>query len=319
MPSLQEGMMIKSVEQYLSELKKELSGSDPATIQDALSDAEEYLRTALDSTAGADDGVSEADTLASIIEKYGLPAEVAVAYKDIESLTPPAFSRPVYRAKEQITPVEPVEEKVPDTRPLYVRFFAVMAEPRAWGALLYMLLALGTGIVYYTWTVTGISLSVACSILVIGLPLAALFLLSVRGISLVEGRVIEALLGVRMPRRQVYSRKNIGWWERFKGMIADKYTWLSVIYMMLQLPLGVIYFTVFITLIALALSGFAIPIIQLGFDIPFHFDNNTYFLATWFMPVVVIAGALLLILTMHLAKLVGQIHGRMAKAMLVRI
>jgi uncharacterized membrane protein len=42
--------MINSVEEYLSELKKELAGSDRATVQDALSDAEEYLRTAMSNT-----------------------------------------------------------------------------------------------------------------------------------------------------------------------------------------------------------------------------------------------------------------------------
>ena len=40
--------MLKNVDEYLLELKKELKGSDSALIQDALSDAEEYLRTALE-------------------------------------------------------------------------------------------------------------------------------------------------------------------------------------------------------------------------------------------------------------------------------
>jgi hypothetical protein len=312
-------MMIKSIEQYLSELKKELSKSDPATVQDALSDAEEYLRTALENAVAADGGVSEADALPLIVEKYGLPAEVATAYKDIESMTPPAFGRPSFREIELHAATEPTEYKVPDTRPWYVKFFGVMAEPRAWGALLYLLFALGTGIIYYTWTITGISLSLGLLVLVIGLPFAALFLLSVRGISLVEGRIVEALLGIRMPRRPLFSRKNIGWWERFKDIVADKHNWLSILYMLLQLPLGIIYFTVFITLIALALSGFAIPIIQLGYDIPFSSADGAYYLAVWLMPFIVIGGALLLILTMHLAKFVGRCHGRLAKAMLVRV
>ena len=39
--------MTKSVEDYLDLLKTELNGSDTATIQDALADAEEHLRAAL--------------------------------------------------------------------------------------------------------------------------------------------------------------------------------------------------------------------------------------------------------------------------------
>ena len=39
--------MITSVEEYLNKLRKELAGCDPATIQDALADSEEHIRTAL--------------------------------------------------------------------------------------------------------------------------------------------------------------------------------------------------------------------------------------------------------------------------------
>ena len=39
--------MIKSIEEYLDQLKTELQGSDAATIQDALSDAEEHLRACM--------------------------------------------------------------------------------------------------------------------------------------------------------------------------------------------------------------------------------------------------------------------------------
>ena len=62
--------MIQSIDNYLSQLKKELSGCDRATIQDALSDAEEYLRTALSSAMANDATTSEADALCQIIEKY---------------------------------------------------------------------------------------------------------------------------------------------------------------------------------------------------------------------------------------------------------
>ena len=49
--------------------------------------------------------------------------------------------------------------------------------------------------------------------------------------------------------------------------------------MILQLPLGAIYFSVFITLIALWLCGIAIPILQLGFDIPVDANGDSYYLA----------------------------------------
>jgi hypothetical protein len=316
-------MMIDNIEQYLSELKKELTGSDPATIQDALADAEEHLRTALNGLADSEDVASEKEILASVIEKYGAPAEVAAAYREIERFTPPAFDKSVsYREKELPEPLEEIEPEEPavrDTRPFYVRFFGIIIDPRAWASLLYLFFAFGTGILYFTWVVTGASLSISLLVLIIGLPLAALFILSIWGISLAEGRFVEALLGVRMPRRPRYYRKNMGWWPRLKSMLMDRYTWLSLVYMVLQFPLGTFYFCFFVTLIATSLAFVATPILQLGFDIPIMFGNSSYYFVGWFMPFVVIAGILLLFVTMHLAKIFGQWHGQLAKLMLVRV
>lgn len=304
--------MIQSIDDYLSQLKKELSGCDRATIQDALSDAEEYLRTALNSVTSNDTAISEVDALSQIIERYGMPEEVATAYREIEHRIIPALAQPSY-------PDEPEEaKKEKDERPLFFRFFSVFADFRAWGAFLYLLFSLLTGILYFTWAVTGISLSAGLIILIIGLPFTGLFILSVRGIGLVEGRIVEALLGVRMPRRPQFHRRTMGLWARFKDIVLDKHTWLSIVYMILQLPLGTIYFSVFITLIAVSLFGIAMPILQLGFDIPVNINGVSYYLAGWMLPLVVVAGILLATLTMHLAKYVGRMHGALAKALLVR-
>jgi len=304
--------MIQSIDDYLSQLKKELSGCDRATIQDALSDAEEYLRTALNSVTSNDATISEADALSQIIARYGTPEEVATAYREIEHRITPTLSQSRYPDK----PEEAKKEK--DERPLLSRFFGVFADSRVWGAFLYLLFSLATGIIYFTWVVTGISLSAGLLVLIIGLPFTGLFILSVRGIALVEGRIVEALLGIRMPRRPQFHRRNMGLWSRFKSIVLDKYTWLSIAYMILQLPLGIIYFSVFITLIALSLSGIAMPILQLGFNIPININGGSYYLAGWMLTLAVVAGILLATLTMHFAKYVGHMHGALAKTLLVR-
>ena len=311
--------MNNGIEKYLSELKKELAGSDRATIQDALSDAEEHLRTGLDSALEADPGISPVDALAAIVEKYGSPEEVASAYKEIESRTPPTFTRPSYKEKEAEIVNEVAVAAPPDTRPFYLKFFGIFADIRAWGALLYLVFALGTGIIYFTWAVTGLSLSVSLLVLIIGVLVAGLFLLSVRGIALVEGRIVEALLGVRMPRRPLFSRKDIGWWQKIKSMLTSRHTWTAIVYMLLQMPLGIIYFTVIVTLVSLALWGIVLPITQFGFDIPIVMHHDAYYyLAGWVMPFTVIGGILLLTATMHLAKGAGRLHAGWAKFMLVR-
>jgi hypothetical protein len=310
--------MNNSIERYLSELKKELSGSDRATIQDALSDAEEHLRTAMNSAREDDPQISETDAMAAIMAKYGAPGEVAAAYREIEYRVPPTFARPIYEAPKTAVPAT-IAPPVPDKRNLFQKFFGVFAELKAWGALLYLLFALCTGIIYFTWVVTGISLSAGLLVMIIGLPVAGLFLLSVRGIALVEGRIVEALLGVRMPRRPLFSRKDIGWWQKFKDMLASRHTWTALIYMILQMPLGIIYFTVIVTLAALSLWGIALPVLQLGFNLPVGQNYETfYYLAGWMLPFTVIGGVLLLTATMHLVKAAGRLHGNLAKLMLVQ-
>ncbi len=299
--------MIQSIKEYLYQLKKELAESDSATIQDALSDAEEHLRTALNSALESKPGVSETDALSPIIEKYGLPADIAAAYRDIEARVQPAFMKPTHT----------------DRRSVFSRFFGVFADPRAWGGLLYLLFSLGTGIIYFTWVTTGITMSLGFLVLIIGIPFTGLFLLSVRGIALVEGRIVEALLGVRMPRRPLFSRRNIGWWPQFKALVTEKRTWIAMAYMIVQFPLGIIYFTVLITLITVSLYGIALPVLQLGFDLPAfpaaYANGGGQYLVDWMLPVAVVAGILIATLTMHLSRYAGRLHGIMAKAMLVRV
>ena len=311
--------MNNGIEKYLSELKKELSDRDRAIIQDALSDAEEHLRNGLNSALEANPQLPEDQALVDIIEKYGSPSEVAAAYREIEFRTPPALVAPAYKEIEAEATPESAEPAVPDTRPLYLKFFGIFADLRAWGALLYLIFALATGIIYFTWAVTGLSVSLSLLILIIGIPVAMVFLLSVRGIALVEGRIVEALLGVRMPRRPLFSRKDIGWWQKIKGMITSRHTWTAIVYMIFQMPLGIIYFTVIITLISASLWGIALPITQFVFDIPFvqTYDYH-YYLAGWVMPFTVIGGILLLTGTMHLIKATGRLHGYWTKVMLVR-
>ena len=75
--------MNNGIEKYLSELKEELADSDRATIQDALSDAEEHLTSALAASAESDPDKSVSDRLTPIIDEYGLPKEIAGAYRII--------------------------------------------------------------------------------------------------------------------------------------------------------------------------------------------------------------------------------------------
>jgi hypothetical protein len=294
--------MCKDVHEYLEKLKKELKGADPALIQDALSDAEAHLRSALEDGLISTSGLSETDILQPIITKYGSPIEIAAAYRAIESHISPALavSRPQ------------------DARSLWGKFFGVLAEARAWGAFFYLLLAFVTGIIFGGWALFGGLVSASSLLFIIGLPLFGLFLLSVRGIALLEGRIVEALLDIRMPRKPLFLRKGLSWSDKYIALVKDSYSWRAWLYTVLLFPLGIIYSMAFALFFVFSLCFIASPVLELVFHIPLDLFGDNVFTPVWFLPVVCLAGFFLLPLTFHLAKLVGKVHGRFAKSMLVR-
>jgi uncharacterized membrane protein len=284
-----------TIDGYLAELRAQLAGADPALIQDALYDAEEYLRSEVP------DPNDEA-ALAAAVDRYGTPEEVAAAYRETELTVARALRRPEPRAD----------------RSLAARFFGIVADPSAYGALFYMFLALVTGVAYFTVAVTGLSLSVGLAILIVGVPIMLLFLAMVRAISFAEGRLVEGFFGERMPRRPrvVAQQGNIP--ERIKAWITDARTWTTILYMVLQLPLGVFYFSLFTSLLATAAGLVAAPIAQLIWHTPIFIDGDyAYRVAGWFMPIMIAAGLLLFVVTLHAAKLIGKAHAAYAKVMLV--
>lgn len=292
--------MFNTIEEYLNALKIEMQGSDSALLQDALADAREHLSNALVVAREKNAELNESDALKSIVDEYGTPEETASAYQEVERRTSPSLKQ---SAKPQSW---------------FVRFFSVYADARAWGALLYMLIAFVTGVFYFSWAMTGLSISVSFVIFIFGLPLALLFLLSVRGLALLEGRLVEALLGVRMPRRPLFSHQGMKWLDRLKALLSDKATWLMLVYMVIQFALGIVYFVSIVTVLSFSLSFIAIPFLQefLGQGAVYN-NGMRYFFPTWSYPLLVLAGFLLWTIFMNIARGIGQLHGRFAKWMLV--
>ncbi len=293
--------MFNTIEEYLDALKTEMKDADAALVQDAQADAREHLSTALSVAREANPEVSEADALKKIIEGYGTPEETASAYREVERRTSPVI----------VQTVKP--------RSALGSFFGVYTDPHAWGALLYMLIAFVTGIFYFTWAVTGVSLSISLLIFIFGFPIALLFLLSVRGLALLEGRLVEALLGVRMPRRPLFSHQDMKWFDRLKTLLTDKATWLMIVYMLLQFVLGTVYFVLIVTVLSFSLAFIAIPVLQEYFNQgAMMLSNNVrYAFPVWSYPLWVAGGILLWTIFMNFARGIGQLHGKMAKWLLV--
>jgi uncharacterized membrane protein len=300
----------KTIKEYLAQLRAALAGADPAMIQDALYDAEEHLRSEL----AENPGMSEAELLAKMATSYGAPEEVAEIYRTTEQTVARALRTPPPRPR----------------RSLFGRFFGVAADPHTYGALFYMLLALATGIFYFTWAVTGLSLSTGFAFTIIGIPFFLLFMASVRGLSLLESRIVEGMLGVRMPRRPPYVERDRPWLKRIGSMLADPRTWFTLLYMLVMLPLGIAYFVTVVVLSSVSLAFIAAPVIKLvavanGFPAaectggpPWLCDTAEWLVGWYGAGVLCVIGILLLFITLHLVRGIGRMHGSLAKHLLVK-
>lgn len=290
--------MNSRIEKYLDDLKAAMADLDRSTIQDALANSEDHLNAALQTELAENPNAKPADVIERIIEQYGSPEDIRDVYSDIEEFTTPVFA----------------SDSTGKPSRGYRGFLGVVGEPRAWAACLYMILSIVTGTFYFAWAVTGFSLSFSLILLIIGLPVTMLFFLSIRGLGFVEGRLVEALLGIRMPRRAIVPHGG-SWWEKFKVMFTTGSSWTTLVYMILMQPIGVIYFSVIITLFSLGISLIGAPVIQYVFNEPIL--EPGIWVPFYGMPLVMAIGGLVIILTLHLAKFIASIHGRFAKAMLV--
>lgn len=301
----------RSIDDYLKQLRAALEGEDPALIQDALYDAEEYLRAEV----AAHPDKSEADVLELIASTYGAPEEVAAAYRDTETKVKAALRTPRPRVSAHPSALS--------------RFFGVFLDPRAYTSLFYLLLSLATGIAYFTFVVTGLSLSVGLAILIIGVPFFLAFIGIARAISLGEGRLLEAVTGERMPRRPVHPGPPGTLWSRIGQMLRDVRTWTTLLYLLVMLPLGIIYFTVAVVGLSFGIKLALAPVIFLGRRVgvfPSYFEGfdmqvghwHPYVPDTWIGALFMLAfGILIITLVMHAARGIARGHARLAKALLV--
>jgi hypothetical protein len=340
-------IVASDIDSYLRELQAALSGADPALAQDALFDAEEHLRAEL--AAGRE--------FADVAEAYGTPDEVAAAYAAtavtdtamrVGAVAPteapaepavvppgaqPAGSTGAAPAGPAAAPTASsavfsaaVPGAAPQAAPTYPgvwrQIFGVFVDPHVYKSLLYMLIALATGVFYFTLVVTMVSTSLGTSVLIVGLPLLLLTLGFVRGLALFEGRVVELLLGTRMPRRPRAEFPG-PFFQRLWFWLKDGRTWASLVYLVLMMPIGVFYFTFAVTGLAAGVGLIVLPFVQLisGHTwINYGIDGaSEWLLPEWGMVFVVLAGFLVLLGWLHAFRWIGRGHAVYAKAMLVRL
>lgn len=294
----------ETVNAYLAQLRVALKGAPAGLISDALADCEDHLNNEI----AQNPDLTETQILASVIETYGTPAEIAEEYRDMEHTISTPFPQPESREERRFG------------------FFNVISDPRTYGALLFMLLAFPTGLFYFIWSIGGIMMSLGFAILIFGVPFFLLFVASIRVLGHVEGRVVEALLGVRMPRRLPSGpSSDESLWTKIKEALSDARTWSSLFYMLIRLPLGIIYFVLTLLTLIVPLTFIGVSTYSLVTNDASHISiNGAPYLAHMLhtapgLILLGLAGILLFFVGLHIARGVGWLHAKVAEALLVRL
>lgn len=191
-------------------------------------------------------------------------------------------------------------------------FFGVAARPRSYLNLLYLLLGLPLGSLYFTVLVTGFSLSVGLMIVaLIGIPIVIGLWYVVHAFMRFERTLAVGMLGELIPPVARVPEWPGGLWTHFKNLVGNRPTWRGIVYLFLRFPVGVATFTIAVTLVAVSVG------LAFGPTYAWASDNVTWGSVT-FDPfpwsfLLVPVGFFLIFVSLHVMNAIAKASGRWAR------
>jgi hypothetical protein len=193
-------------------------------------------------------------------------------------------------------------------------FFGPLIEGRTYRSLAYLLLGLPLGVAYFSFVLTMLALGFGLAITVVGLPILAATLRLARGLTALDMRLTEGLLHLEMPRVPIVTSSRHG----LRRYFGDRDAWVDAAYLLLRLPLGVIDFTIAVSVVGSALFLVSLPVVVAA-------GATTLTVGAWSVNsqarawMLVPGGVLLLLVSPHVIKGVASISARLPHAMIGRI
>jgi signal transduction histidine kinase len=201
------------------------------------------------------------------------------------------------------------------------RVLAAPLQLRTWTATIYLLASMFVGLAWFTILSVGLTLGAGLLIVWVGVLVLALTLLAWRGGAWLERRWVRAALGVHIP--EPYRPLPAGsLWQRARVLAGDPATWKDLTYLILLLPLGLVWFVLTTALWGLGLAMLLAPvwywILPHGEAVLFT-DGDRGYLALDSLPVALLAslaGAAVCVAAAWAVKAMATAHGALALALL---
>ena len=132
------------------------------------------------------------------------------------------------------------------------------------GSIVYLLLSFPLGLIYFLIAVIGLSVGLGTIAIWVGLPILFVTLVAIRGMAALERQLVVGLLHFPIPSRPArHSETRRTFIQYLRDMLRDQYTWTSLLYMILKLPLGIVSFTLALTLPIVATATALMPLAYL--------------------------------------------------------
>ncbi len=193
------------------------------------------------------------------------------------------------------------------------RYFGVIVRSQTYLNLIYLLLSFPLGIFYFVFLVTGLSLGFPLIIVWVGILILAAVFATSWGLTAFERGMAISILHVKIPPMSRPTQPSAGFWQRIKEYLTNPVTWKGLLYLFCRFPLGILNFTLVVTVLAIVLAMIAAP---------FTYSWATYDLG--FMVVNSLSDALLVLIVgvilapagLHLLNFLTRIQGEFARVML---
>ena len=129
------------------------------------------------------------------------------------------------------------------------------------GNLVYLLMMMPLGLLYFTILTIGFTLGAGMSITLIGLPILVSMIFVTYMLGDLERAITSVLLGVKIAKPEARPARDNSAGAILRAQVKNGAFWKELVYLLLKLPLGIISFVLTALLVLMPLTLIAAPLI----------------------------------------------------------
>lgn len=127
--------------------------------------------------------------------------------------------------------------------------------------LVYLLIGMPLGILYFVVLITGYALGAGLAITIIGIPILVSMIFVTYMLGDLERVTTSKFLGLKIPKPEARPARTNSARSILTEQLRNMDFWKELAYLLVKMPLGVVTFTIALTLVILTLSLIAAPLI----------------------------------------------------------